>query len=199
MHRPLRFALLLVGALPAATWADGPAPAVAPAPAPKSAPMAPSDRPVSQDIAAALAATIPKFQPAPPLPAADAPVDADVVRMPAYLVREPKLPKPSDVLTQKGVAGIAMDRYLGPADGFDRNILNHFTLSHLWQQIPVLGQVPFVPFGSISNEARAMELYNQDKRLSEKAELLDEASLWKKTGDAEGGAKLKSEVDDTFK
>jgi rhomboid family GlyGly-CTERM serine protease len=194
-------AACLVGAvffaLPAGARADGPA--AAPAPPPVAHAERPSDRPVSPYIAAELATTIPKYEPPPPVAAASPAPDPNALRMPPYLVRAPKLPTPEEVLTTKGLAGIAMDRYLGPADALDRGVLNHFTLVQLWQQIPALGRVPFVPFGSISNEARAIELYDQDRRLQQKADLMELVKLMKKTGDAAGGDKLKQEVDDTFR
>jgi hypothetical protein len=189
--------------LPAGARADDAA-ATLPTPPPKADPPPaaaaepPSDRPVSPHIAAELASTIPKYEPPPSAAAASAAPDPNILRMPPYLVREPKLPTPAEVLTPKGIASIAMDRYLGPADSLDRGVLNHFTLVQLWKEIPVLNALPFVPFGSISNESRAMELYDQDQRLAEKADLMELAKLMKKTGDAAGGDKLKQEVDDTF-
>jgi rhomboid family GlyGly-CTERM serine protease len=191
-------------ALPAGARADGGAAAALTPPPKADAPPVtqtppPSERAVSPYIAAELATTIPKYEPPPPVAAASAAPDPNVLRMSAYLVREPKLPTPEEVLTQKGIASIAMDRYLGPADALDRGVLNHFTLVQLWQKIPVLGAIPFVPFGSISNEARAMELYDQDRRLQEKADLMELVKLMKKTGDSAGGDKLKQEVDDSFR
>jgi hypothetical protein len=199
MARPFSVAGLIACALPLAAWADGPAPAPAPAvPAPATQP-APPPRLVSSHIAAELAATAPTYQPPPATAADQTAPDPASVRMPAYLVREPKLPTAAEVLTRKGLASIAMDRYLGSTNDWDRGVLNHFTLVDLWHKVPVLGQVPFVPFGSITNESRAMERYDEDQRLQEKADLLELVSLMKKDGDAAGGAKLKQEVDDTFK
>jgi hypothetical protein len=206
--RRARF-LGLIGALAAACSAPAraaegiptgaPPPAAAPLPAAATAAPPGPERLVSPEVAAELAAAIPPYNPPRPgaaAPAADSPA---VVRMPAYLVRSPKLPTPDEVLTPEGRADLAMDRYLGSVDGLDRGVLNHVTLVQLWRKIPVLGQVPFVPFGSITNEARALELSDQDRRLQEKADLLDLVRLMKKTGDAAGGAELKRAVDDTFK
>jgi hypothetical protein len=189
-------ALALASFAPA--WADGQqAPPAAPPPK-KDAPQT-SARAVSPQIAAELAATIPKYQPAQPVAANPVAPATDVVHMPTYLVSGSKLPMPMDVLTQEGLESYAMDRYLGPSDGLDRGVLNAVTLAELWPKIPVVGAIPMAPFGSTTNGERAVEQYEADKRLQEKADLLELVSLMKLSGDAEGSAKLKDEVNQTFK
>jgi hypothetical protein len=86
-----------------------------------------------------------------------------VIKLPTFVVRGSSLMTEDEVLTDKGMAELAMNRYLGPADGIDRGLLNAFTLPGLWKKIPVLGRIP-CPLPGMTNETRAMWLYKQDMR-----------------------------------
>jgi hypothetical protein len=97
----LRFALIVACGLPAAAWADGPGSPPAAPPAKSDASPNPESAAAS-DIAAALAAAVPKYKP-PPAAAGKAAPATGVIRMPTFLVREPKLPTPEEVLSRKGV------------------------------------------------------------------------------------------------
>jgi hypothetical protein len=78
--------------------------------------------------------------------------------MPAFVVRDDKLPDEEQILTYKGRAKIAMDKYLGPSDGLDRGVLNSFTLVQLWKKIPILGGLPFAGTPAfMTNEERAFD------------------------------------------
>jgi hypothetical protein len=46
--------------------------------------------------------------------------DPAIIRLPEFLVRAPKLPTDVESLTADAQAKLAMDRYLGSADGLDR-------------------------------------------------------------------------------
>jgi hypothetical protein len=85
-----------------------------------------------------------------------------VIQLPTFEARAPRLLTEDEVLTDKGRAELAMNRYLGPADGIDRGLLNAFTLPGLWKKIPVLGRIPCL-LGGMTNETRAMQLYKQDR------------------------------------
>ena len=78
-----------------------------------------------------------------------------IVRLPDYLVREPKLPTPEEVRSRRELERYAMDKYLGPENGFDRGVLNLFTFPQLWRKIPLLGQILPCPIPSVTNEERA--------------------------------------------
>ena len=197
LHRNLLAATFGVAALapvapaqpatPAAT-----SPVFAPAPAEKApAPDAPKrTRAVSSEVAAALAAAAPKYTPPPPKPEPkpeeeqpdlrdiDKPKN-DIVRLPKYIVREPKPAIFSEraIHTPKGLTDIAMRRYISDAD----RAMNRFTL-------PLFG-------GSM--EARALAMYAEDERLRNMADLEDAANAASKS-DAAAGAYIKKEAQKTF-
>jgi hypothetical protein len=162
----------------------------------ESAPV--RERAISARSAALLAAAMPKFEPLPTTAAAEPVIPsasdgeipaAGIVRLPEYFVRERKLPTAAEV-EKAEVARRAMEKYLGPENGLDRGVLNLITSK----------QIPFLRFlGSISNEARAMARYREDERLQLKADLLELAALTKLSGDASGGARIKREVQETFR
>lgn len=165
---PIRLALLSAACVTIA--------AAQPAEAP-----APRERVLSPRLSAALAEKLPKFtapaagaarQAAPGrLPDDPAPRNS-ILRLPDYIVREPRVPDEEAVLTEKGRSAVAMNRYLGPSDGFDRGFLNAFTLGDLWRKIPLLGRIPVIPFASIPNEQRAMEIYEHVEQRRQWEELL---------------------------
>jgi hypothetical protein len=124
--------------------------------------------PTSAYISAAIAAGLPKFVPKQGggdagIAAADAArkaagSDAGITTMPAYTVREAKVPDEERILTYAGRAKVAMDRYLGPSDSLDRGLLNRYTLPELWKRIPILGRLPFVGTPvHMSNEDRGFD------------------------------------------
>ncbi len=141
---------------------------------------APPSKPtgLSRRLSAELASSLPKFDPAAAQTAAakgrlprDQPRNG-ILRLPDYIVREPKVPNETEVLTEKGKDAVAMNTYLGPSDGFDRGFLNAVTLVGLWKKIPVLNRLPIVPFGSITNEERAREVYDREQQRKAFMELM---------------------------
>jgi hypothetical protein len=120
-------------------------------------------RAVSSELAASLAASMPKYD--PPKPVEKKPVEADVdareidkpqnqiIRLPEYIVQEKKPPvfRERDINTQKGLGELAKRRYLSQTV----QALNRYT-------IPLFGT---------SAEAYAMMLYAEDERLQNISEL----------------------------
>ena len=103
-----------------------------------------SARPVSPHLAAMLSAGLPKFgeaksrenKPAPVSGEASGAADKstnDIIRLPQYLVLEPRALDADAVRTQRGLEAYAVDKYYGPSDSFMRGVLNHYTLGALWQ------------------------------------------------------------------
>ncbi|MDB6128755.1 MAG: hypothetical protein JWM35_2651 [Verrucomicrobia bacterium] len=132
---------------------------------------------VSSHIAAAISDGLPKYSPvqadaktSPAVPADEA--RNTIIHLPTYIVREKRPPSPEDLLTAKGWENDAAERYLGPKDGLDRS-LNAVTLTDLWRKIPILGKIPFVPFGSMSNGERAQFLNERIESKRRWTELLD--------------------------
>lgn len=142
--------------------------------APTAAPEAKTDatpaepRRYRSTLAASLADSMPKYD--PPKPVVKKEEDEDdvdlrdvdkpknrIVRLPKYTVQGNKPPifRERDVNTQKGLASIAMRRYLSDAD----RALNKF-------QLPLFGA---------SNEARALAMYQEDERLKNMSDLDDAA------------------------
>lgn len=146
---------------------------------PASPTTTPRERALSPRLASVLTSTLPKYQP----PAAgtasghssrlprEAPKN-NIIRLPDYIVRDSRLPDQDEILTEQGRSAIAVKRYFGPSDGLVRGYLNAFTLAELWQKIPVLGRIPFVPFESMSNEQRTLEVYDRVERKRRLQELL---------------------------
>jgi hypothetical protein len=168
-----------------------------------------STRLVSPHMAAALAAAVPKFdsvQPtAPPpepakgenkTPSSD---DPSIVHLPKFIVNEAKLPKADEVMTEKAVAAAAMDRYLGSKDGFDRGFLNVVTIADLWHKIPLIGKILPPPFGSMTNQGRAMMFRGQDERLRKMNELLDLGTITTAGGNRAQGEQIRRETTTTFR
>ncbi len=101
---------------------------------------------------------------APSRIATDRPAN-EIVRLPNYIVREPKLPQREDVLVDAELAQIGMNRYIGLVDGLDRGWLNRFTIKSVWNKIPVLGKFPLLGFET--NEERGLRLYREEKMKEE--------------------------------
>lgn len=186
----------LITALPsqAAAQSAPPAPAspiLQATPAEQPAPGATRrTRAISGDVAAALAAAMPKYTPPPPKPPPkpeaeqvdlreiDKPRNT-IVRLPKYIVQEKKPPVFSEraIHTEKGLTEIAMRRYISD---FDR-ALNRWTL----------------PFIGISKEARALAMYAEDERLRNMSDLKDAATNAGKS-DAAAGEYIRKESQKTF-
>ena len=124
-------------------------------------------RAVSQGVAEALAAGMPKYDPPKPVekePEEEA-VDMreidqprnKIIRLPEYVVREKKPPvfRERDIYTTKGLSELAKKRYLSQSV----QALNRYT-------IPLFG---------MSAEAYALMLYAEDERLKNISELNDTA------------------------
>jgi len=163
------FDLLVVAALTATITA-----AAEPEPAP------PRQRAISPRLSAVITAPLPKYESAADgrtsrgagrLAPEDRPKN-NIVRLPDYIVREPRLPDDAEVLADQGRGIIAMRQYLGDSDGLFRGYLNAFTLGELWQKIPALGRIPFVPFGSVANQELALEVYDRVERKRRLQELM---------------------------
>lgn len=141
-----------------------------------SAPIERRERVVSPRVSALLSAATPKFtaeKPEKPVEAAsaararlaeDVPANG-IVRLPSYIVRDRRPPKPEEVMVPRDVEKLAMQRYLGEEDGIDRGFLNLFTVKSLWKKIPVLGGYQLEGFAT--NEERAMEIYRIEKKKEE--------------------------------
>jgi hypothetical protein len=203
MDRPVRLSFVLVAVYVTAVAAQDASPLATASPI--SEPAA-AERAVSPHVAELLAASIPKFRPPAPAEKKSEPAEPTnhegdkpangIVRLPRYVVRESALPTPLEVMTKRELEHYAMDRYLGPEDGFDRGFLNLFTIAGLWKKIPVLGQFPFV--GSETNEDRALRLFDIAERKRKMEELSGLMNLTKEAGDAVGSDKIKQEADQTF-
>ncbi len=157
---------LLVGL--ASARAQTPSPAPAPSEAPRRA------RAISPEVAASLAAAMPKYTPPKPvekkpeeeLPDAretDKPKNG-IVRLPKYVVREPKAPifRERDINTPQGLANIAMKRYITETD----RALNRWNLFGTQSSS-----------GTDATTARALQMYAEDERLKNMADLKDDAGL----------------------
>ncbi|MBL9187431.1 MAG: hypothetical protein JNK23_08145 [Opitutaceae bacterium] len=191
---PLTFAcaLMAVPSVPAARAQS--APPASPLLQPKKEddkPAAPRrSRVISPEVAAALAQASPTFAPPPPKPEPkpeeelpdardlDKPKNA-IVRLPKYLVLEkkPAILTERAVHTQKGLADIAMKRYITETD----RVLNRFR----------------IPFLTMTNEARALAMYAEDERLINMASLNEAAAAAAKSDAAQGTYILK-EAQQTF-
>lgn len=159
---------------PTPPLAGGPPPPAAAADKPAATPAAhddatpPPTRRFHSTLAASLADSMPKYD--PPKPVVKKAEDEDdvdlrdvdkpknrIVRLPNYTVRgkRPPIFRERDINTTKGLAAIAMRRYLSEAD----RALNKY-------QLPLFGA---------SNEARALAMYREDERLKNMADLDDAA------------------------
>jgi hypothetical protein len=147
-------------------------------------------RAISSEVAAALAAASPKYTPPPPKPEPkpeeelpdmreiDKPKNT-IVRLPKMVVREPRpaVLTERSVHTDKGLADIAMRRYISDAD----RALNRFTL----------------PLFGTSMEARALAMYAEDERLKNMADLQGNAIDAAKS-DPEAGEYIRKEAQKTY-
>ena len=165
------------------------------------------DRGVSSRSARLISASLPKYETKPDGEAGDKPAATiprvldrpanGIVRLPDYIVREPKLPNAEQVLSRKGLADYAMKKYLGPSDGFDRGLLNAITFPELAKKVPFIGFL-FLLIPSMTNEDRALMYYYQDKRLQEMKYLTELASLPGPRGGAAQNDRTKREIQKAF-
>lgn len=155
------------------------------------------DRAISSGVAAALAATMPKYAP-PPKPV-EKPPEEDlpdlretdkprngIVRLPKFVVREPRPPVFTErqINTKQGLANVAMRRYLTDAD----RALNSFTL-------PFFSPLSTAP--GTSNEKRALAMYAEDERLKNMSDVADQTNMVMKS-DPAAGTKMKSDAQQFF-
>jgi len=174
-HLLALFSLTVIG-LPAQSNGDG------------TAESSKRSRSISPEVAAALAAGMPKYDPPKPV----APKDEEdlpdmrdvdkprnqIIRLPDYVVREKRPPvfRERDINTTKGLSALAMKRYFSET----ARALNRYT-------IPLFG---------MSQEAYANMLYAEDERLENIASLKSTAADLKALG-ADGTA-ISREVDRTY-
>lgn len=125
-------------------------------------------RAVSKNVAAALAASMPKYDPPKEEPDREEPAemqdmrDVDkprnkIIRLPEYVVRQDKPPvfRERDIYTNKGLAELAKKRYLSET---------------------VLGLNQFtIPLFGVGAEAYSLMLYQQDERLKNISDLNETA------------------------
>lgn len=141
----------------------------------EAAAPAPPPRKTSPRVSALLSAATPRYDPAAAAREAEearrrlelqrvTPAN-EIVRLAPYIVREPKLPKPEEVMSPRALETLAMQRYLGNEDGLDRGVLNLFTVKSLWKKLPVLGRYPLLGFAT--NEERAIAIYRAEKQAEE--------------------------------
>lgn len=200
---PCLLVLGLAVAAPASVWADdGASPAAKDDSASQIEVSGPTSH-VSHSLSAAITAELPKFQPPPKVkpqvrqPAEDPGIeeaDADgssqiaadqpknkIIRLPKYVVEGDRPPvfREKDTYTKKGLAMLAMDRYLS---SFDRNVLNRFTL----------------PFFGVSAGQRATEMYNEDQRLKDMADIKTQAANAQAAGESAESKYLLKQSDRTF-
>lgn len=174
---------------PAAT--EEPAKPASPPPAEPSKPA----RALSNDVAAAISAGMPKYNPKP-APAAPKPEeeladlrDTDkpknqIIRLPQVLVREPRNPvlRERDVNTKENLAAIAERRYISDAD----RALNRWNIFGARSTA-----------GGNSTTGRALLMYAEEERLKNMAELNDDAGL-ASASDKAAGAYIKREAQNTY-
>lgn len=167
---------------PPAAAADQPATAPAAAAQPQPATPAPRpkrDRPISDNLAASLAASMPKYNPPPKPKPEDEDVDLrevdkpknSIIRLPKYTVREQKPPvfRERDIYSSQSQTDLALRRYAG---------------------------LQFGPFSNL-NRPVGLAMYQEQQRLNDMAELKDTARTVG-TGDKAEGAYIKRLSDETF-
>ena len=172
------------------------APASPDSSAPSTAPeKAKPQRAVSNEVAATISAGMPKYNPPPKAPEpkpeeelpdlreTDKPKN-QIIRLPKYIVREPRNPvlRDRDVNTKAGQAALAEHRYISDAD----RALNRWN---------IFGQRSTA--GGNSTTARALAMYADDERLSNMADLNDAAGL-ASASDKAAGAYIKREAQKTY-
>ena len=191
--RIVRAALFAAGVVLAADAQVAPAPSSGKDSSAKEPAASNASRPrraISPEVAAQLSAVTPKYSPPAPKPPPtpeeeqvdlreiDKPKNA-IVRLPKYIVQEEKPPVFSErtVNTQKGLASIAVRRYISETD----RALNRFTL----------------PLFGTSMEARALAMYAEQERLDNMGKLRENAVDANKS-DPAAGEYIRRESQKTF-
>jgi len=138
------------------------------------------ERLISDGLASSLAASLPKYNPPPKPNPEDEDIDLrevdkpknGIIRLPKYTVREKKPPvfRERDIYSKGGLADVAKRRYLTTA----YNALNRFYLP-----------IPFFS-SSKSPEEHALEMYAEDERLQNIADLNDTAQTIGRVDPSEG-------------
>lgn len=175
---PLLIALALASTAPLPAQnapADQPAPVTSRDPAPRK-------RAVSSGVAAALAASMPKYNPPPkvePKPEdeqedlreTDKPRN-DIIRLPKFVVQEKKSPvlRERDLHTKDELADISLQRYAG---------------------------LSYVPLSGM-NRGVALMMYQEQERLENISELKDDAQTARRAGDTDMSDYLKRETNRTY-
>ncbi len=134
------------------------------------------ERAISSNVAAQLAARMPKYNPPPKPKPEDEDVDLrevdkprnNIIRLPKIVVQEERPPvfRERDIHTRQGLAELAMRRYLTPT----HRLLNNF----------------YIPFLTGSPEQYAMARYAEDERLANMSDLNDTADTISRTDPREG-------------
>ena len=145
------------------------------------------ERPYSSSVAAALASTMPKYNPPPKPKPEDESVDLrevdkpknGIIRLPRYTVQEQKPPvfRERDIYTAHGLSDLAKRRYLTPT----YRLLNSV----------------YIPFFTASPEQHAMQMYQEDERLQNIADLSDNARDVGKANPSDG-VYIKRLTDQTY-
>lgn len=195
MARFVRFplALVLLGPLFVVRAEDAPPALSRAAPSVRAAGAEPATEPpkreraISNNVAAQLAARMPKYNPPPKPKPEDEDVDLrevdkprnNIIRLPKIVVQEARPPvfRERDIYTRQGLAELAMRRYLSPT----HRLLNSF----------------YVPFLTGSPEQYAMARYAEDERLANMSDLNDTADTIGRT-DPREGAYIRRLADETY-
>ncbi len=97
----------------------------------------------------------------------------EIVRLPQVTVRAMRIPSTEDMRTPRGLEVYAMNKYLGPPDGFSRGVLNRFTLADAWKHVPILGKI----FSFPRQEDLAVDMYYDDEVRKKIKDLTDLQAL----------------------
>ncbi len=116
--------------------------AAAPTPAPAT--PAATEPAVSPKLTKLFGGEPPKFDPAKAAAPAAKPIpdkpQNGIIRLPMYLVREPRPIRSEDVMTDQARSEALVKRYDREPTGLDL-MLNKYTIGDLWKKIPVLGKI----------------------------------------------------------
>ena len=202
MERPLCFVAAILAAAvlrepaaaaDAAAQAEAATKVTSPAPAQTASPV----------ISSMIAAGLPKYEPGAAKAATDKPASpagstepdavaskATIVHLTSMIVRNQRLPTPSEVMTDKEKARRGMDTYIGPENGIDRGFLNLFTIASLWQRLPFFGR--FNLDGFETNEQRGLRLYKAAELRQQFEDLNHLNSVGEKADQASGAGQQKA-------
>jgi hypothetical protein len=164
-------------------------PAAAPSAAKDDQTRKSDDRQITDsDLAGALIDSLPKFDASKPngntAPAASTDDDKPkngIVRLPKYVVTEktPPVFTEKNSYSKEALEAIAVKRYLSD---FDSHILNRW----------------YIPFLTASSGERALQMYDEDERLTNMNNLNDEANAISRAGDPAEGDYIRKVTEDTY-